>query len=277
MSRPKRRNDKVIDFDGFRNYLYEEELSKNTIIAYLTGLQRYSEQYDEITKPNLIAFKQSLIKKGLKPKTVNNRITAILQYCKFKEIPMRVKQIKEQRKTYIDNVITSEQVERLLKGLKADGNIVWYFNILLLSKTGMRISEARRITKKDIQKGSVTIPAKAHMRTIYFPKSLVDEMQEYLSTLGDDELVLRTIHSKGVSKEAVNGRLKIFAEKYHIPREVMHAHSFRHFFAIEFLKRKNDIALLADILGHGSVNVTQIYLRQSQEQQKDAVDKAVDW
>lgn len=272
-----RKKKTTIDVEGFRNYLYEEELSKNTIKVYLTGLQQYSEQYDEITKPNLIAFKQSLIEKGLKPKTVNNRITALLQYCKFKEIPMRVKQIKEQRKTYIDNVITSEQVERLLKGLKADGNIVWYFNILLLSKTGMRISEARRVTKKDILKGSVTMPTKAHMRTIYFPKSLVDEMQEYLSALGDDELVLRTIRSKGVSKEAVNNRLKIFAEKYDIPSEVMHAHSFRHFFAIEFLKRKNDIALLADILGHGSVNVTQIYLRQSQEQQKDAVDKAVNW
>lgn len=267
----------MIDIAGFRNYLFEEELSQNTVKGYITGLQQYSERYDEITKPNLIAFKQSLIEKGLKPKTVNNRITAILQYCKFKEIPMRVKQIKEQRKTYIDNVITSDQVERLLKGLKADDNIVWYFNILLLSKTGMRISEARRVTKKDILKGSVTMPTKAHMRTIYFPKSLVDEMEGYLSELDDDALALRSIRGKGLSKEAVNSRLKVFAEKYGIPSEVMHAHSFRHFFAIEFLKRKNDIALLADILGHGSVNVTQIYLRQSQEQQKDAVDKAVNW
>ena len=77
----------MIDIAGFRNYLFEEELSQNTIKVYMTGVQQYSEQFDEITKPNLIAFKQSLIGKGLKPKTVNNRITAILQYCKFKEIP----------------------------------------------------------------------------------------------------------------------------------------------------------------------------------------------
>lgn len=232
----------MLDFKGFRDYLYEEELSQNTIKAYLTGLQQYYlEQYDEITKPNLIAFKQSLIEKGLKPQTVNNRITALLKYCKFKEIPMRVKQVKEQRKTHIDNVITADQVEHLLNSLKADGNMVWYYNILLLSKTGMRISEARKIKKKDILNGSVTIPTKAHMRTIYFPKSLVDEMQEYLSGLDDDALVLRSLCGKGLSKEAVNSRLKVFAEKYGIPREVMHAHSFRHFFAIEFLKRKNDI------------------------------------
>lgn len=57
----------------------------------------------------------------------------------------------------------------------------------------------------------------------------------------------------------------------------MHPHSFRHFFAMEFLKRNGNIALLADLLGHGSVNVTQLYLRQSQEQQRQAIDKAVDW
>lgn len=267
----------MIDSDGFQNYLYEEELSPNTIKVYMTGLKQYSEQYDTITKPNLITFKQSLIEKGFKPQTVNNRITALLQYCKYQKIPMRIKQVKEQRKTHIDNVITVEQVERLLNSLKADGNPVWYFNILLLSKTGMRISEARRITKRDILNGSVTIPTKAHMRTIYFPKSLVNEMQEYLSALDDSTLVLRTVRGKGVSKEAVNSRLKVFAVKYSIPREVMHAHSFRHFFAIEFLKRKNNIALLADILGHSNVNVTQIYLRQSQEQQKNAVDEAVNW
>lgn len=267
----------MIDFKGFRNYLYEEELSPNTIQCYMTGVRQFAEQYTDITKPTLIAFKQSLIEKGLKPQTVNNRITALLQYCKFKEIPMRVKQVKEQRKTHIDNVITADQVEHLLNRLKADGNMVWYYNILLLSKTGMRISEARKIKKKDILNGSVTISTKAHMRTIYFPKSLVDEMREYLSGLDDDALVLRSLCGKGLSKEAVNSRLKVFAEKYGIPREVMHAHSFRHFFAIEFLKRKNNIALLADILGHSNVNVTQIYLRQSQEQQKDAVDEAVNW
>lgn len=267
----------MIDLDGFRNYLFEEELSQNTVKGYITGLQQYSDLYDEITKPNLIAFKQSLIERKLKPATINNRITALLQYCKYKEIPMRVKQVKEQRKTHIDNVINADQVEHLLHCLKTDGNVVWYYNILLLSKTGMRISEARKIKKKDILNGNVTIPTKAHMRTIYFPKSLVDEMQEYLYELDDDAFVLRSIRGNGLSKEAVNSRLKVFAEKYDIPREVMHAHSFRHFFAIEFLKRKNNIALLADILGHSNVNVTQIYLRQSQEQQKSAVDEAVNW
>ena len=71
--------------------------------------------------------------------------------------------------------------------------------------------------------------------------------------------------------------LKALAGKYSIAPAVMHPHSFRHFFAIEFLKRKNDISLLADLLGHSSLDMTRIYLRQTRETQHDAVDKTVDW
>ena len=102
----------MIDIEGFRNYLYEEELAENTIKTYIRGVRRYSEMFDEITKPNLIAFKKYLLD-NFKPQTVNLRITAILNYCKYKEIPMKLKSIKEPKKTHIDNVINAEQFERL--------------------------------------------------------------------------------------------------------------------------------------------------------------------
>jgi hypothetical protein len=79
----------MIDIKGFENYLYEEELSPNTINNYITALKKYSDVYDEITKVNLIQHKKYLID-NFKPKTVNNRITAILCYCKYKEIPIKI-------------------------------------------------------------------------------------------------------------------------------------------------------------------------------------------
>lgn len=267
----------MIDFDGFRNYLYEEELSKNTMDCYMLSLKQFGEQYDEITKPNMIAFKQGLINKGFKPGTVNLRITGLLAYCKYKEIPMKLKHIKEPQKTHVDNVITAEQVEVLLDNLKKDGREQWRVNVLMLAKTGMRISEALRVTKKDVLSGKVTMHTKAHMRTIYFPKSLVDDIQEHLDSLQDDDTVIRTKFGKPVTSRGISEGLQRYARLYGIPKEVMHPHSFRHFFAIEFLKRKNNIALLADILGHSDVKMTQLYLRQSEEQQADAVNKAVDW
>ncbi|MBR1382766.1 MAG: tyrosine-type recombinase/integrase [Ruminococcus sp.] len=266
----------MLDIEGFKNYLYEEELSPNTIDTYILGIRKYVARYDEVTKANLIDFKKWLMER-FKPQTVNLRITAVLKYCKYKDIPMTMKHIKEPKKTYIDNVISVQQYEKLMNKLKTDNQIRWYFNILLLAKTGMRISEAIRVKKKDIYAGSVTMHTKAHMRTIYFPKSLAEELSPYLENLKDDDTVMRNKWGKAITSRGISEGLQKFARKYDIPKEVMHPHAFRHFFAIEFLKRNSNISLLADLLGHGSINVTQIYLRQSQEEQQKAIDEAVDW
>lgn len=266
----------VIDIEGFRNFLYEEEMAKNTIEAYVRGINQYSKLYKTVTKPNVINFKQFLVE-HYKPQTVNLRLTSILAYCKYKGIEMKIKHIKEPKKTYIENVISKEQYEKLINGLKSDNNYRWYYHILLLAKTGARISEAVRITKKDIITGSVTMHTKAHMRTIYFPKSLQDELSDYIASMKDDDFIMQNSKGKSITSRGVSGKLFEFAGKYGIPKENMHPHSFRHFFAIEFLKRNSNIALLADLLGHGSVNVTQLYLRQSQQEQRKAIDDAVDW
>lgn len=267
----------MIDINEFRKYLYEEELSENTIAAYIDGVKLYDKMFDGISKQNLIAFKKYLMD-NFAPKTVNNRITAILRYCQFQDIPMKLKQIKLPKQTHIDNVISLEQFEKLVNGLKTDRNERWYTYIMLLAKTGMRISEALRVTKKDILAGSVTMHTKGHMRTIYFPKSLIEDVAPYLEKIRENETIIQNCDTgEALSSRGVSAQLQRFAKKYDIPKEVMHPHSFRHFFAIEFLKRNDNIALLADLLGHGSVNVTQIYLRQSKEQQKAAVDEAVNW
>ena len=265
----------MIDLKGFEKYLREEELAENTIDAYVYAVKKYSELYKRISKQNLIDFKQKMIEK-FSPKTVNLRITAMLRYCDYKDIPMKLKSIKEPKKTYIENVISVQQYEHLMNCLKIE-NIRWYYNILLISRTGMRISEALKIRKKDVISGKVDIYTKAHMRTVYFPKSLRDELSEYLENFKDDDLIAVNFYGKPLTSRGYSGMLTKFSKKYDIPKQVMHPHAFRHFFAIEFLKRNNNISLLADLLGHNDLKVTQIYLRQSQEQQRNAVDEAVNW
>ena len=133
---------------GFEKYLREEELAENTIDVYMRGVRQYSGMYKRITKRNLIDFKKKMIEKYA-PQTVNLRITAMLRYCDYKNIHMKIKSVKEPKKTHIENVITVQQYEKLMRNLKAE-NIRWYYNILLISRTGMRISEALKIRKKDV-------------------------------------------------------------------------------------------------------------------------------
>lgn len=271
----------MIDLEGFRHYLYEEEMSKNTVSSYMRALKIYAERYDEITKGNLIEFKQEQLAR-FRPATVNLRIAGLLAYCKYQRIPMHLKSVKLPRKTSVDNVITREQLNALLSGLTADGKRCWVVNILLLAKTGMRISEAMRITKRDVMSGRVTLHTKDHMRTIYFPSSLIDAIRDDIRDMQSDDLIIRGMPHRQHTPHPITAggfrtSLRHLGEVYGIPVDVMHPHSFRHFFALEFLRRKNDISLLADLLGHSSLDMTRIYLRQSKEQQQDAVNEAVNW
>ena len=72
-------------------------------------------------------------------------------------------------------------------------------------------------------------------------------------------------------------QLKHFAEKYGMNKDVVYPHSFRHRFAKNFLDRFNDLALLADLMGHESIETTRIYLRRTASEQQKIVDKVVNW
>lgn len=259
-----------MDIEGFREYMIEEELSSNTIDVYIFSVRKFFEKYSECTKANVIKWKAEL-ESEFSPKTVNLRITAIERYCQYKEMFLKIKRLKVMKECSVENIITVEEYNRLMSGLEKDDDKKSEIYIKLLSKTGARISEALKFTKKDLEKGSCLIKTKTKYRSIKFPSSLIAEAKEFYKDLKPDDKLI-TITTRGYDEF-----LKRLSEKYGIPKEKMHAHSFRHYFAIEFLKRNNNISLLADLLGHSNVNTTQIYLRMSQEQQINALDKAVDW
>lgn len=65
--------------------------------------------------------------------------------------------------------------------------------------------------------------------------------------------------------------------RYHIDPEVVYPHSFRHRFAKNFIERSNDIAFLADLMGHENIETTRVYLRKTGAEQKELVDRIIDW
>lgn len=80
-----------------------------------------------------------------------------------------------------------------------------------------------------------------------------------------------------ITTRGISGQLKKYAIKYGINPAVVYPHSFRHRFAKSFLERCNDIAFLADLMGHESIETTRIYLRKTATEQREIVDKIVDW
>lgn len=265
----------MIDIKGFERYLREEELAEATIETYIRTAEQFSESYGKPDKESLLLYKTAMLEKYT-PKTVNLRLSAMRAYCDFAGISCKINQVKIQKISHIENIITAGQYRLLMSALENDSLFRWIINIKMISMTGARISEALRITKADVLRGFAVMYTKGKVRTIQIPQKLTDELIDYLKPLKDSDTVVQNRNGKPIDRRSYANVLKSFS-RYGIPKEVLHPHSFRHFFAIEFLHRNQNVSLLADLLGHSTVNTTMIYLRMSQEQQKRLIDNAVDW
>lgn len=270
---------KPIDEDGFRRHLTNRELAPNTVRSYMDALKSFSASYDEVNKPNVIEYKRGLITLGRAPKTINNRVLALNQYALWAGIPCDVKPIKTQAHASLENVITVEQKDRLLRGLKRDGNTQGWAMVLTLSLTGVRVGELVQLTGEMLERGWQLVTNKGKTRKVYAPKRLVDKVTPYYAKTSGPYLFFQagTDGCRPITTRAAGMRLRKYAERYGVPAKVCHPHSFRHLFGQQFMKTNGNIALLADLMGHSNVTTTQIYARMSEEQQREELDRAVTW
>lgn len=264
------------ELELFEMYLFEEERAKNTIISYIYGVASFFLFGGELEKVNLVRFKKYLTDK-YEPKTVNLRLAGLNNYLIFKgREDLKIKMLKMTRSPFTDGVISEDEYQQLLAVAKIRNKKV-YFIIRFLATTGARISEAIRVTKQDFMRGYAEMHTKGKHRRINIPRSFIDESNEFFSDLEDKDFLFLNKYEKQLSTRGIANLLKDIAVKAGVRREVVHPHNFRHFFAIQFLKHNNNLALLADLLGHSSVDMTALYARMSQGQQREALNDAVVW
>lgn len=262
--------------ETFREYLMDRERSENTIDNYMKSADIFFDRYGELSKKNMLDFKKWQLEQW-KPKTANNRVVAMNQYCIFAGHPEYcVKGIKIHQSSSVENVITLEEYEKLLEGLKADGNEKGYWMIKYLAKTGARVSEFIRMTKGSLETGYCEMWTKGKIRRIYIPKQLIEDSRDFFEKQ-DSDYLFTNCYGKQLSTRGVSSNIKHWAKKYGIRKEVAYPHSFRHLYAIEFLKHNSNISLLADLMGHSSVSTTSIYLKLSKEEQMRQFNEASNW
>lgn len=263
----------------FERHLRANNLSQNTIASYLFAVKQYNEQYGELTQSNLKAYKMWLIE-SYKPKTVNLRLRAINCYLesigreKWKQPFVRI-----QQKAFLENVISEADYIYFKKCLKRDGEMFWYYVIRFLAATGARVSELIQIKAEHIRLGYLDLYSKGgKLRRIYIPTALQKESLDWLASKQQASgfIFLNKFHQR-ITVRGISGQLKKLAVRYNIDPAVVYPHSFRHRFAKSFLDRCNDIAFLADLMGHESIETTRIYLRKTATEQRTIVDKIVTW
>lgn len=263
----------------FKAYLAKTNLAENTITSYVWTVTYYLEHYKEVNKKNLLAYKGYLVE-NFKPQTVNLRLQAVNKFLEFsKQEKLRMKFVKAQQKNFLENVISDADYKFLKTKLKADGYDQWYFVVWFMAATGARVSELLQIKAEHVNVGYLDLYSKGgKMRRIYIPKKLCTEAAKWLKERDLTTGYLFTNRTGNrLSTRGIAIQLKHFAENYGINREVVYPHSFRHRFAKNFLEKFNDIALLADLMGHESIETTRIYLRRTASEQQKIVDKVVTW
>ena len=265
--------------NGFVKYLKENEFSKNTINSYEYAVKLFESKYLIWSKNNVLLFKNYLIE-HYKPKTVNLRLQAINNYLEYiGKSKYKVSQVKIQQKTFLENVISNADYEFLKKMLYQDKKYKWYFIIRFLAATGARISEILKLKYEHIETGFFDIYTKSgKIRRIYIPKTLKNDYLNYCKIINKNtNYVFTNKNNKVFTSRGIALGLKKIAKRYGIDEKVVYPHSFRHLFAKNFINKYNDISLLADLMGHDSIETTRIYLRKTMSEQKNIVDKYINW
>ena len=265
--------------EKYEKYLKENNLSHNTALSYLSTIRQYHQLYEKVNKKNLILFRAYLIN-TYNPKSVNQKIQAINKYLSFlKKNKMKLKSVKIQQKSYLENVISNADYIFLKNKLKQEKRMDWYFVVRFLAATGARISELVQIKAEHIQIGYFDIYTKGgKVRRLYIPKKLKIETEEWLreKKISSGYIFLNKFGER-ISMRGISQQLKTYAVKYGLNPKVVYPHSFRHRYAKNFLEKFNDISLLADLMGHESIETTRIYLRRSSLEQQEIIDRVITW
>ena len=262
----------------FAQYLQEKGYAENTISSYTFAIDQLTNRVQPFTNQSLLAHKEWLVS-SFAPKTANNRIGAINTYLDFIAFDgIRLKGVRIQQKPFLDNVISNEQYAQMRDGLKRDGDWFWYFIVRFLGCTGARVSELRQFRVCHVDAGYMDVISKGQkLRRVWIPLTLQCECAAWKDGASSNELLFPGKSSRAITSRGISLGLKRSALRYGIDQNVVYPHSFRHLFAKNFLANNPDIAFLADLMGHESIETTRIYLRRTASEQQALVDKIVTW
>ena len=270
---------KTMAEESFELFLKRQDLAENTIVSYLWTIKHFLANYGEINRENLLAYKGFLLE-HFKPQTVNLRLQGINKYLEFiRKEKLKMKFVKVQQKNYLENVISDADYRFLKRRLKSDGHLEWFFVVWFMGATVARISELLKVKAEHVESGYMDLYSKGgKIRRLYIPKMLREEAGAWLRETGiSSGYIFKNRYGGVISPRGISQQLKKSALQYGLDPKVVYPHSFRHRFAKNFLDKYNDIAFLADLMGHESIETTRIYLRKTATEQQLIVDKIVTW
>lgn len=292
-------NDIELHIKDYLDYCSSQKrLNTKTIKSYRIDLTQFTSH---ITETQLTSITQDTLEQYIshlhqnyQPKTVKRKIAslkAMFHYFEYKELiiqnPFNKVQVKFREPTILPKTIPLQTVECLLKTIYSQQHNAKTAHqrkdavrdtavCELLFATGMRISELCSLTVNDInlQDGTILIYGKGskERRLQLGNTDVIEALKKYKAEFSSEIAGCNNFFANQCGRPLSDQTVRRMITKYTTLSAIdLHItpHMFRHTFATSLLEADVDIRYIQEMLGHSSINITEIYTHVAVAKQRD--------
>ena len=249
----------------FKEHLILEERSTTTVEKYIRDVKAFAKYAENsiITKETVIAYKKRL-RESYAVRSVNSMLASLNSLFVFLGWhDLRVKSLKLQQQVFRpeEKELTKAEYTRLCRTAERQQNKRLNLILQTICGTGIRVSELPYITVEAVKQGEAVVNCKAKTRSVFIVKELKQKLLRYAAEQGiKSGMIFVTRTGKPISRTNIWREMKALCAEANVNPQKVFPHNLRHLFARVFYGIEKDIAKLADILGHSSINTTRIYI-----------------
>ena len=265
--------------DRYRAWLLAAEKSTATAEKYVREVSAFAEYLrgGALIRERALEYKNKRISDGCAPTGVNSTVAALNSLFDFLKTPdCRLKSLRVQRRAFCSErkELSREEYIRLVKTAERNGNDRLSLMLRTICGTGVRVGELRFITVEAARSGEAEVTNKGKTRTVFLVRDLCKKLLAYAKSRGiASGAVFVTRSGKPVNRVNVWREMKALCAQARVSPEKVFPHNLRHLFARTFYGLEKDIAKLADILGHSSVDTTRIYIISTGEEHRRQMER----
>lgn len=266
--------------DNFMTDLRDSEIKQSSLQVYKANINQFINYLKEqnkidFNKNDYINYRDYMKEnKKYEITTINKYIVILNKYFSYlKHDDLKIKQLRQQKKHYLENVPTVTDYKRILRAAKKNDIIAYYF-ILIASYTGMRVSAILEITIESLKESKhnedyIKIYSKGKYNEVPFPAWLRREVLKYVKEKKINKgYLFPSPYKKGkpYTRKTMWKKVHKVTGLARIDLEKGHPHAFRHLLGKEITKKINDNQTVADIFGHESLKTTSQYQQKTKKE-----------
>ncbi len=250
--------------EAYEGYLRQEEKSPSTRRQYCREAERFLRwTKGEVSKETVVSYKE-MLEQRYRPASVNTKLAAVNSFLSYLgEESMKVKLVRIQRNAYCsqERELRREEYQRLVRAARNRQDERLCLLLQTVCATGIRISELRFITAEAVEDGEAVVKLKGKNRIVLLPDGLRKRLRRYLKEKRISRgPVFVTRNGTPMDRSNIWKQMKALGAEASVQGKKIFPHNLRHLFARCFYALDKDIAKLADILGHSSINTTRLYI-----------------